>query len=254
MQGKVAVVTGGSRGIGRAIATRFAAEGASVMIASRNENSLRTTASEIAGEVSWTVANAGDPEAAEACLAGTVARYGGVDILVNNAATNPYFGPTVDIDPARAVKTMTVNTLGPLSWIQAAWRAGMCEAGGCVVNIASIGGFTVEPNIGFYNVTKAALIHLTAQLASELGPRVRVNAVAPGLVKTEMARALWEPIETAFSTTLPMRRLGEVYDIASAAFFLASDEAGWITGHTLVVDGGATVSGAVESMKDRLDS
>ena len=158
----------------------------------------------------WRVANAGDPEQAEACVAATVERFGAVDILVNNAATNPYFGPIIDIDTARADKTVRVNQTGYLEWVQAAWRSGMSERGGVVLNMASMGGLSVERGIGWYNVTKAAVIHLTSQLAGELGPGVRVNALAPGLVKTEFARALWEPGEEAIARRLPLRRLGLV--------------------------------------------
>ena len=189
----------------------------------------------------WTgeVANAGDPEQAAACVAATVERFGAVDILVNNAATNPYFGPIMDLDSSRADKTVRVNQTGYLEWVQAAWRSGMSERGGVVLNMASVGGLSVEGGIGWYNVTKAAVIHLTSQLAGELGPGVRVNALAPGLVKTEFARALWEPGEEAIARRLPLRRLGVVDDIANAALFLCSDAASWITGQTLVIDGGA---------------
>lgn len=246
LDGKTALVTGGSRGIGQAIARAFADAGASVMISSRSAEGLeasvreiRAGLGEVTGDVAWTVANAGDPEQAEACVAATVDLFGGVDILVNNAATNPYYGPIIEIDQGRADKTVRVNQSGYLEWTQAAWRAGMADRGGVVLNIASIGGLTVEGGIGWYNVTKAAVIHLTSQLAGELGPKVRVNALAPGLVKTQLAQALWEPGEEAISRRLPLRRLGEVDDIANAALFLCSDAASWITGETLVIDGGA---------------
>jgi NAD(P)-dependent dehydrogenase (short-subunit alcohol dehydrogenase family) len=246
LDGKTALVTGASRGIGQAIALAFSAAGASVMISSRKADALAQAASEIssangsrAGEVDWQVANAGDPEQAALCMAATVGRFGSVDILVNNAATNPYYGPIIDLDTARADKTVRVNQSGYLEWSQAAWRSGMADHGGVILNLASIGGLSVEGGIGWYNVTKAAVIHLTSQLAGELGPKVRVNAVAPGLVKTEFARALWEPAGDAIARRLPLRRLGEADDIANAALFLCSDAASWITGNTMVVDGGA---------------
>jgi NAD(P)-dependent dehydrogenase (short-subunit alcohol dehydrogenase family) len=246
LDGKTALVTGGSRGIGQAIALALASSGASVMIASRKAEGLIESAATIdaakgerSGEVDWRVANAGDPEQAEACVAATVERFGSVDILVNNAVTNPYYGPIIDLDTARADKTVKVNQTGYLAWVQAAWRAGMSSAGGVVLNLASIGGLSVEGGIGWYNVTKAAVIHLTSQLAGELGPVVRVNALAPGLVKTDFARALWEPGEQAIARRLPLRRLGLPVDVANAALFLCSDAASWITGHTLVVDGGS---------------
>lgn len=240
--GKVALVTGASRGIGRAIAAQLAAAGASVMISSRKEDALREAAStmEPAGdaEVDVFAANAGDPEAAAACVAATVGRFGAVDILVNNAATNPYMGPMIDIDLPRLDKTYDVNLRGAFVWTQEAWRQSMSERGGNVINISSIGGMTIEPALGHYNVTKAALIHLTKSLAKELAPGVRVNAICPGLVKTDMARALWERDEAAVAEMVPLKRLGEPEDIARAALFLASDASSWITGTTLVVDGG----------------
>jgi NAD(P)-dependent dehydrogenase (short-subunit alcohol dehydrogenase family) len=246
LDGKTALVTGSSRGIGQAIALEFAAAGAQVMLSSRKAEALSQAAAAIdqvagdrAGSVEWTVANAGDPEQAAACVAATVERFGSIDILVNNAATNPYYGPIIDLDTPRADKTVRVNQTGYLEWTQAAWRAGMSEHGGVVLNLASIGGLSVEGGIGWYNVTKAAVIHLTSQLAGELGPKVRVNAVAPGLVKTEFARALWEADEESLVRRMPLRRLGQVGDIASAALFLCSDASSWITGHTLVVDGGS---------------
>jgi NAD(P)-dependent dehydrogenase (short-subunit alcohol dehydrogenase family) len=163
---------------------------------------------------------------------------------VNNAATNPYFGATIEIDAPRFDKTIEVNWRGPLMWAQKAWHASMQERGGVIVNIASVGGMSVEPTIGVYNGTKAALLHLTRTLAAELAPGVRVNAIAPGLVKTDMARALWEPNEEAIARHMPLRRLGEPTDIADAAVFLAGDAAKWITGTTLVVDGGAMLGRA----------
>ena len=240
-------MTGGSRGIGQAVAAAFLEAGATVMISSRHEEGLTAAAADLEqadggraeGRVGWFVANAGEPEQASACVEATIERFGSIDILVNNAATNPYFGPIVELDRARADKTVRVNQSAVLEWVQAAWRGSMANRGGVVLNIASVGGLRVEGGIGWYNVTKAAVIHLTAQLAGELGPGVRVNALAPGLVRTDFARALWEPSETSLSRRLPLRRIGEPEDIAGAALFLCSDAASWITGVTLVVDGGA---------------
>ncbi len=236
--GKVALVTGASRGIGLAVATTLAESGASVMLSSRKAEALEAATAGIAGETAWHVANAGEPDQAAACVEATLERFGRLDILVNNAATNPYAGPTVGIDVARFDKTVAVNWRGPLVWSQEAWRQWMADHGGSIVNVSSIGGLTVEPTIGIYNGTKAALIHLTRQLAMELAPGVRVNAVLPGLVKTDMARALWERGEEKIAARVPMRRLGEPADIAAATAFLCSDHATWITGTTLVVDGG----------------
>ena len=237
--GKVALVTGSSRGIGLAIATELAAGGARVMLSSRKADALEAAVAGIDGDVAWSVANAGDPDQASACVDATIERFGAVDILVNNAATNPYMGPTIDIDLPRLDKTVAVNWRAPLFWSQLAWRAWMQEHGGVILNVASIGGLSVEPTIGAYNATKAALLHLTRTLAAELAPGVRVNAIAPGLVKTDMARALWEPHEEAMARTMPLARLGEPVDISNAAAFLCSDAASWITGTTLVIDGGA---------------
>ena len=238
LQGKVALVTGSSRGIGKAIAAAYAQAGASVLLSSRKQDALEAAAAEVGGDVDVFAANAGDPDAAAACVAHCVERFGGLDILVNNAATNPYMGPSIDIDLPRYDKTWEVNLRGALVWTQEAWRAALAERGGSVINISSIGGLSVESSIGIYNATKAALLHLTRTLAAELAPGVRVNAIAPGLVKTDMARALWEPNEEAIARTVPLHRLGEPADIANAALFLASDLSSWITGHTLVVDGG----------------
>jgi NAD(P)-dependent dehydrogenase (short-subunit alcohol dehydrogenase family) len=239
LDGRVALVTGASKGIGRAIASTMAASGARVMLSSRKQEALDEAAATMDGEVATFAANAGDPEQAEACVAATIERFGRVDILVNNAATNPYQGPTIDVDLSRYDKTFQVNLRGPLVWTQLAHRASMAEHGGTVINIASVGGLSVEPSIGVYNTTKAGIIYLTRTLAAELGPQVRVNAIAPGLVRTDFARALWETHEEALARRLPTRRLGEPEDVAGAALFLASDLASWITGHTLVVDGGA---------------
>ncbi|MEO7429832.1 MAG: SDR family oxidoreductase [Acidimicrobiales bacterium] len=251
LTGKVALVTGASRGIGKAIAQRFAEAGASVLLSSRKQDALDAAAAEIGGDVAVTVANAGDPDQAAAAVAFCMERFGAVDILVNNAATNPYFGPAIDIDLERYDKTWDVNVRAPLVWTQLAWRASMAERGGSVINIASVGGLSVEPGIGIYNGTKAALIHLTRTLAAELAPAVRVNAIAPGLVKTDMARALWEPAEERIAASMPLARLGEPVDIANAALYLASDLASWVTGHTLVVDGGALLGPAARRPTSR---
>jgi NAD(P)-dependent dehydrogenase (short-subunit alcohol dehydrogenase family) len=250
LAGRNALVTGASKGIGRAIAEAFAAAGAQVMISSRKADALRRVAEEakhlgLPGRIEWQAAHAGKLEDAQACVAETVHRFGSVDILVNNAATNPYYGDLANLDLPRAEKTVQVNQLGALIWAQQAWQASMREHGGAIINITSVGGMMAEPGIGFYNVTKAALIHLTRQLAYEMAPRVRVNAIAPGLIKTDMARELWEGREAEQARRIPLRRIGETSDIASAAVFLASDSASWITGQTLAVDGGATVAPSV---------
>ncbi len=244
LAGKVAVVTGASKGIGRAIAASFAEAGASVMLSSRKQEGLDQAAAAIraAGpgiQVATFAANAGDPEQAAACVGATIERFGALDILVNNAATNPSMGATIDTELSAWDKTFQVNVRGTFVWTQLAWRAWMRDHGGSVINLSSIGGLRGDAAIGVYNTTKAAIVHLTRILAIELGPQVRVNCIAPGLVKTDFARALWEPGGDAVAAGLPLRRLGEPEDIAHAARFLAGDGASWITGHTLVVDGGA---------------
>jgi NAD(P)-dependent dehydrogenase (short-subunit alcohol dehydrogenase family) len=246
LAGKSALVTGASRGIGKAIAFALAGQGANVMLSSRKQGALDEVAGELRAAhpdvtVATQAAHVADPEAAAACVRATVDELGSLDVLVNNAGANPYFGPMVDIEYAQAQKTVAVNQLAVITWIQQAHRAWMAEHGGAVVNMASVGGLVTEPGIGFYNATKSAIIHMTRQFAVELGPGIRVNAIAPGLVRTHMARALWEPHEEHLNETLPLRRIGEPEDIAGAAVFLAGRDSAWITGHTLVVDGGAAV-------------
>ncbi|HEU5449402.1 MAG TPA: SDR family oxidoreductase [Acidimicrobiia bacterium] len=243
LDGQVALVTGASRGIGRAIATAFAEAGAKVMLSSRKQEGLEKAAAEIDGEVDVFAANAGVPEQAEACVAATVERFGGLDILVNNAGTNPFWGPAMEIDLPRYDKTFEVNVRGPLVWTQLAWRAAMAERGGCVINVASIGGLGTPGLVPVYGTTKAALIHLTKALALELAPGVRVTALAPGIVKTDMAGALVEAGGSELTSRFPLGRLGEPEDIAAAALFLASPAASWITGEVLVVDGGQLLKG-----------
>ena len=192
-------------------------------------------------EVDVFAANAGEPEQAEACVNATLERFGALDVLVNNAATNPYFGRAIDIDLSRYDKTFQVNVRGVFVWTQLAYKAWMQEHGGSVINIASIGGMHYGSLIGIYDTTKAAVIYLTKHLASELAPEVRVNAIAPGLVKTDFARALYESGEEAVAAMMPLKRLGVPDDIAPAAVYLASDAAAWITGEVMVVDGGMLV-------------
>ena len=240
LEGKVALVTGASKGIGRAIATSYAASGAKVMLSSRKLDQLEEAASSMDGEVAVFAANAGDLDAADACVAATIERFGRLDVLVNNAATNPYFGRTLDVDPGRFDKTFQVNLRGPVFWSQAAHRRAFADEPGVIVNIASVGGLRAESGLGVYNLTKAALIHLTRQLAHEIGP-TRVVGIAPGLVQTDFAAFLVENFGDSLAASLPLRRLGEPQDIANLATFLASDLASWITGETYVIDGGAGV-------------
>ena len=245
LEGKVALVTGASRGIGQAIASSMAEAGASVMLNSRKIDALEAAAADMPGNddgrVAVFAANAGDDDAGERVVQATLERFGQLDILVNNAATNPYFGPTMEIDKARYDKTFQVNLDAPIFWSQAAWKHAFSERPGVIINVASVGGLRAEFGLGTYNLTKAALIHLTRQLASEIGPS-RVVGIAPGLVQTDFASYLVENFGDKLAAALPTKRLGESQDIANLATFLASDLASWITGETYVIDGGAGVA------------
>jgi NAD(P)-dependent dehydrogenase (short-subunit alcohol dehydrogenase family) len=250
LAGRAALVTGASRGIGAAIAAALAAEGCHVLLSSRRQQALDEVAARLRSaypgvQVRTHAAHVGDPDAAAACVAAAVEAFGGVDVLVNNAGTNPYYGPMVDLDVARAQKTVQVNQLSVVLWTQAVWRASMRERGGTIVNLASVGGLLTEPGIGYYNATKAAVIHLTRQFAAELAPGVRVNAIAPGIVRTRLARTLWEGREPALNAAIPLGRIGEPDDIAATAVFLAGTASSWLTGQTLVVDGGAAIRPAL---------
>lgn len=241
LSGKVALVTGASKGIGLAIARTLAQSGAKVMLSSRKEDQLRAAAATIDGETDVFAANAGDLEAARRCIEATIDRFGALDILVNNAATNPYFGKTLGVDEGRFDKTFDVNVKAPLFWSQMAYDRWLKDHPGVILNIASVGGMRAEIGLGVYNLTKAALIHMTRQLASELGP-CRVVGIAPGLVKTDFAAVLVDNFGETLAARLPTKRLGEPQDIANLATFLVSDAAGWITGETYVIDGGAGVA------------
>ncbi|MEO5680515.1 MAG: SDR family oxidoreductase [Acidimicrobiales bacterium] len=246
LDGKVAVITGGSKGIGKAIGASLAGAGAQVVLTSRKQEVLDAAATEIGGATVGFAAHAGEPDQARAALAFAVDRFGGLDILVNNAATNPYLGPLLGITESQMDKTVQVNQRALVTWTREAVAAGLGRRpGAAVVNIASIGGLSVERGIGYYNVTKAAVLHLSRQLAAELAPAVRVNAIAPGLVKTDLARALWEEHGEAIAARTPLGRLGEPEDIAGAALFLVSQASSWMTGATLVVDGGALLGPAL---------
>jgi NAD(P)-dependent dehydrogenase (short-subunit alcohol dehydrogenase family) len=246
LNGKTAIVTGASRGIGLAIAEALVAGGANVVLTSRHQEAADTAASSLGSDQAVGYgAHATDEDAAAACVAFAVESFGSLDILVNNAGTNPAFGPVIDQGKGRFMKTLDVNLWAPALWTGLAWRAWMGEHGGTVINTASVGGLVVGPNLGVYHASKAALIHLTKQLALELAPKVRVNAVAPGVVRTRLAEALWKEHEDAVSAVTPLGRIGEPADVASAVAFLASDGASWITGETLVMDGGQMLASAM---------
>lgn len=247
LTGAVAVVTGASRGIGFAIAQRLIAEGAKVCITGRDATALETAAKDLGGpDVAIGVAGKGDDADHRAAVVDTVlGRFGPVTVLVNNIGINPAYGPLSTLDLGAARKILDVNVLGTLGWVQEALRGGLSD-GGSIVNISSVSGVRPAPGIAFYGVTKAALIHLTEELAVELAPTVRVNAVAPAVVKTRFATALYEGREEQVAATYPLRRLGVPEDVAGAVSFLCSPDAAWITGQTIVIDCGVTLTGAVQ--------
>ena len=240
VKGKVALVTGASRGIGEAIATGFLAAGArGVVITSRKRGNIEAAALRLADpdRVVPVVAKSDTEEGAMAAVDAAVERFGGCDVLVNNAGTNPAYGPLTDVDLGALKRTWDVNLLGPLLYTRVAWDRWMKDHGGVVCNNASVGGRLPGRGMGAYNIAKAGLIYMTRHLAYEMAPGVRVVGVAPGVVRTRLSQLLWENEEAA-SAMHPLGRIGEPVDIASAVVFLCSDQASWITGVTLDVDGG----------------
>ena len=238
LTGRTALVTGASRGIGHAAARSLADLGANVVLTARTQDAADNAAATVQGAVGF-AAHSADEDAARRCVDFTLERFGRLDILVNNAATNAAYGPLADPQYETFRKTIDLNVWAPIMWSSLAARAWMSEHGGAIVNTASLGGLTTEPNLGIYNASKAALIHLTKQSAVELAPAVRVNAVAPGVVRTKLSEVLWREHEQTLAGALPLGRIGEPEDIAWAITFLASDAAAWITGQVLVIDGGA---------------
>jgi NAD(P)-dependent dehydrogenase (short-subunit alcohol dehydrogenase family) len=244
---RVAIVTGASRGIGLGIAAELVRQGAKVCVTARSPEPLAAAVAELGGpEAAIAVPGKADDSDHQAeTIARTIEAFGRLDMLVNNTGINPVYGPIIDTDPLAAAKIFAVNVLAPLAWIRRARDAWMAEHGGSVVNVASVAGLRASPGIGMYGVSKAALIRLTTELAVELGPRIRVNAVAPAVVKTRFATALYEGREDQVSAAYPLKRLGVPEDIAGAVAFLLSDQASWITGQTLVLDGGVTLGGGL---------
>jgi NAD(P)-dependent dehydrogenase (short-subunit alcohol dehydrogenase family) len=239
-QDRVALVTGGSGGIGLAIARRFVAEGARVTITGRRADALQEAAATLGPACHAIAGDAGDDAHAAAAIDATLRHFGRLDILVNNVAHVPPPGPLRGLPLAELDAAYRLNLRAPLLWTQLALGA-MGERGGSVVNVATLGALTLHPGMGAYGATKAAMIHLTRYLAAECGPRVRVNAVAPGLVRTAQSRDAWDGKEERIGAALPAGRIGEVDDVASAVAFLADPANSWVTGETLVVDGGARV-------------
>lgn len=244
LAGKTAIVTGASRGIGLAIAERLVAQGANVVITSRNTEQLLAATAHIDadGQVAFVAGHAADADHQVATTALALERFGRIDYLVNNAGINPTYAPLLDTDLDVVRKTYDTNVVAALGWVQHVHRAWMGAHGGAILNVASIAGLRPAPMIGAYAISKAAFVHLTAQLALELAPTIRVNAVAPAVVRTRFASALYDGREDELAAGYPLRRLGAPEDVAGAASFLLSGAADWVTGQTLVLDGGLTVT------------
>jgi len=249
LSGKVAVVTGSSRGIGKAIAEALADHGAKVVISSRKQDACETVASAInakhgEGKAIALAASISDKEALRRLVDGTMAELGRIDVLVCNAASNPYYGPMGGISDEAFRKILDNNVLSN-HWLVQMVGPQMIERGeGSIIIVSSIGGMTSSTMIGAYNISKAADFQLARNLAAEFGPHgVRVNCIAPGLVRTDFARALWENPETLKAVTrgTPMRRIGEPHEIAGAAVFLAAPASSFMTGQAVIVDGGSTI-------------
>ena len=248
LTGKVAIVTGGSRGIGYEMAKAFAGAGAKVVLASRKQADLDEAAAQLraetGGEILAVAAHTGDAEAVDALVARTVEAFGGVDILVNNAATNPHFGPIMTAEESHWAKIMDVNVVGYFRMVKACVASMAQRGGGSVINMASVAGKAPIQNMGVYCVSKAAVLMLTEVLAGELAAqRIRVNAVAPGFVKTKFSAALWqnEQIYDAVVKAIPQGRMADAPELAGIALYLASDASSFTTGATFVVDGGQLV-------------
>ena len=240
MDGKTALVTGASRGIGLGIAQSLVDRGARVVVTARKPEALAEAVESLGGpDVAVAVAgHAGDPEHRAEAVRTAIDTFGGLDMLVGNVGVNPVYGPLVDLDLDAFRKILDTNVVSSLGLVQEAWRARMREHGGSVLFVASVAGLRSSENIGAYGVSKAAVINLTTQLAVELGPKVRVNAVAPAVVKTRFAEALYEGREAEVAAGYPVGRLGVPSDVGEAAAYLLGDGAGWVTGQTVVLDGG----------------
>ncbi|CAN5700237.1 SDR family oxidoreductase [soil metagenome] len=247
LEGKVAIVTGASRGIGLGIAERLVAEGAKVVITARKPEALAEAVETLGGHAHalGMPGNAGDAAHRADVVAAAIEAFGSVDLLVNNTGINPAFGTLMDLDLDAARKIMDVNVVAALGFTQEAYRGWMKEHGGAVVNVSSLSGVRPAPYISMYGASKAALISLTETLAEELGPKIRVNAVAPAVVKTKFAEALYLGREEEAAAGYPLKRLGETEDIGSLVAFLLSEESSWITGQTIVADGGVSMTGGV---------
>ena len=250
LSGRVAVVTGASRGIGAALAQALAGAGARVVLASRKMEGLEAMAESIrgsGGEALAVACHTGRAADVEALVAQAVKAFGGIDVLVNNAATSPHFGPIVEAEESHWDKTFEVNVKGYMHAIRACVPRMRERGGGSIVNEASVAGMIPHSGLGVYGVSKAAVLMLTKTLAIELArDKIRVNAIAPGLIETRFSEALRaspEMVERALRA-IPQRRIGQPEDLTGAALYLASDASRFMTGATLVVDGGQILGGA----------
>ncbi|MBF6192682.1 MULTISPECIES: SDR family oxidoreductase [Nocardia] len=248
--GKSALVTGASRGIGKAVAAELLGRGANVLITARKKDPLEEAAAELRelghqGQVVALAGNSGVAEDRAAAVERAVAEFGSLDVLINNTGINPVFGSLMDADLDAVRKIFDVNVVAALGYIQEAYKAWMRDHGGAVVNVASVAGIRSTGVIAAYGASKSALIHLTGELAWQLGPKIRVNAVAPGVIKTKFADALYSADEERAASVYPMKRLGSPEDVARLIGFLVSDEAAWITGETVRVDGGLLSTGGI---------
>jgi 3-oxoacyl-[acyl-carrier protein] reductase len=241
---RVAIVTGASRGIGLESARALLSDGFAVCITARNGDALEQSRAALADTGGEVVAIAGasqDPEHGAEVVRSVLERWGRIDVLVNNAAMSPFIGDLLDAEPQHLDKAWAVNVAAPWAWSRQVVKEYMAEHGGAIVNMASIGGTYPVPRVGVYNVSKAALIHMTRQLALELAPRVRVNAVAPATIKTDFARAKYEGREQEVADQYPLQRLGAPEEVAEVVVMLSNGKLGWVTGQTFVVDGGASL-------------
>ncbi|MFD9502341.1 SDR family oxidoreductase [Streptomyces sp. NPDC060035] len=246
-EGRVAIVTGASRGIGLATARRIVQEGGFVCITGRKKPALADAVQELGGPdvAMWMAGSADDTEHQRATVDAVLERFGSLDLLVNNTGINPAFHRIVDTPLDTAATILNTNVLAAIGWAQHAVAAGLAERDGAIVNVASVAGLKPADRIGVYGASKAALMHLTQQLALELSPRIRVNAVAPAVVRTRFAAPLFADKDDEVTATYPMKRLGEPEDVAAAITFLLSRDAAWITGQVLTIDGGLTLTGGV---------
>ncbi|KOG89355.1 SDR family oxidoreductase [Streptomyces varsoviensis] len=244
--GRVAIVTGASRGIGYGVAEALVARGVRVVITGRGEEALKEAVRRLGEDRAIGVPGKAADEAHRAAVVErTMETFGRVDYLVNNAGTNPIFGPITELDLGVARKVYETNVLSALGFAQSTWQAWQKEHGGAIVNIASVAGVSASPFIAAYGMSKAAMVNLTLQLAHEMAPKARVNSIAPAIVKTKFAAALYEDREEEAAARYPMGRLGIPADIGGAVAFLLSDAAAWITGQNLVVDGGLFLNAGV---------